>query len=83
MAIVLNSRKQYKERNVGDYITCSIGIAPNRFLAKIASNMQKPDGLVMIRLDELLEALYKLKLNALSRIGINTQERILKMVYFP
>ena len=30
------------------HITCSIGIAPNRYLAKIASNMQKPDGLSII-----------------------------------
>jgi DNA polymerase-4 len=47
-------------------------------LAKIASNMQKPDGLVIIRPDELPEALYKLKLNALPGIGAKTQERILK-----
>ena len=70
--------KQTIQKNVGEYITCSIGIAPNRYLAKIASNMQKPDGLVMIRPDELPEALYKLKLNALPGIGAKTQERILK-----
>jgi DNA polymerase-4 len=70
--------KKTIQTNVGDYITCSIGIAPNRYLAKIASNMQKPDGLVIIRPDELPEALYKLKLNALPGIGAKTQERILK-----
>src|SRR5579871_1699128 len=32
-------------RSVGKTLRCSVGLAPNRFLAKIASNMQKPDGL--------------------------------------
>lgn len=36
-----------------DYIRCSIGIAPNTYLAKTASNMQKPDGCVLIEQHEL------------------------------
>ncbi|MGH9480975.1 MAG: DNA polymerase Y family protein, partial [Terriglobales bacterium] len=32
-------------RSVGDTLRCSIGLAPNRYLAKVASDMQKPDGL--------------------------------------
>ena len=40
--------KQSIAQNVGDFITCSIGIAPNRYLAKIASNMKKPNGLSII-----------------------------------
>jgi len=35
-------------RNIGEYIRCSIGIAPNRYLAKIAADMQKPDGLTVL-----------------------------------
>lgn len=77
MAIARILKKTIQE-NVGDYITCSIGIAPNRYLAKVASNMQKPDGLVIIRPDELPKALYKLKLNDLPGIGAKTQERIVK-----
>ncbi|MGQ0675409.1 MAG: DNA polymerase Y family protein [Rhodospirillales bacterium] len=38
--------KQGIRERVGDYIGCSIGIAPTRFLAKVASDMEKPDGLV-------------------------------------
>ena len=48
-AIVLaqNIKEGIKE-NVGHYIRCSIGIAPNRFLAKTASNLEKPDGLQVL-----------------------------------
>lgn len=38
------------KKNIGDYITCSIGIASNRYLAKVATNLQKPNGLIVIKL---------------------------------
>src|SRR3984957_8995952 len=38
--------KQAIKDDVGDSLRCSIGMAPNRYLAKIASDMQKPDGLI-------------------------------------
>lgn len=40
--------KRRMKTEAGDYITCSIGIAENKLLAKIASDMQKPDGLVVV-----------------------------------
>ena len=64
--------------NVGDYITSSIGIAPNRYLAKIASNMQKPDGLSIINPTELPSKLYPLNLKSLPGVGTKTRERLMK-----
>ncbi len=54
---------------VGECLTCSIGIGPNRFLAKTASNMQKPDGLTVLHESDLPAALYRLKLVDLNGIG--------------
>ncbi len=54
---------------VSPYMTCSIGIAPNEFLAKLGTDMQKPDGLVMIRAEDLPDAI--LGLNVKAFCGIN------------
>ncbi len=51
------------------FIRCSIGIAPNTFLAKTASNMQKPDGCVVIEDTDIPQKLFSLKLRALNGIG--------------
>jgi len=62
--------------NIGDYIRCSIGIAPNTYLAKVASNMQKPDGCVVIESHELPQRLYGLKLRDLNGIGKQMEARL-------
>jgi len=54
---------------VGECLRCSIGIAPNRFLAKVATDMQKPDGLIIIRPADLPHCLYRLRLQDLPGIG--------------
>jgi len=59
-----------------DFIRCSIGIAPNTFLAKTASNMQKPDGCVLIEQHELPQRLYSLHLRALNGIGKQMEARL-------
>ena len=55
--------------DVGDFLTCSVGIGPSRFLAKMAGEMKKPDGLTVIKLSEL-ESFYS-KIKLLDITGIN------------
>jgi DNA polymerase-4 len=50
-------------------LTCSIGIAPNKLLAKLGSRLKKPDGLVIIRKEEVAEVLRDLPVNKLNGIG--------------
>ena len=59
-----------------DTMRCSIGIAPNTFLAKTASNMQKPDGCVLIEQHELPQRLFALKLRDLNGIGRQMEARL-------
>ena len=61
---------------VGESLGCSIGIAPNRFLAKLASKMNKPDGLELIRGEDLPAALYGLELAAVTGIGRRMLRRL-------
>jgi len=53
-------------------LTCSVGIAPNKFLAKIASDMDKPDGLFIIKPDEAHEFIKFLPINKVPGIGKKT-----------
>ncbi len=62
-----------------DYLTCSIGIAPNSFLAKLGTGRQKVDGLVVITEDNLDEHLEKMKLQDLTGIA-SANERRLQMI---
>jgi DNA polymerase-4 len=65
-------------RSVGETLRCSVGLAPNRFLAKIASNLKKPDGLVTITPSQLPRVLFSLKLRDLPGIGHRMEQRLLK-----
>ena len=61
---------------VGEYLLVSIGLAPNTFLAKLASDMQKPNGLVVLEEQDLPQKLLHLPLRALSGIGRNMEVRL-------
>lgn len=63
-------------RDVGECLTSSIGIAPNILLAKVASDMMKPDGLVLIRPCDLPDKLLPLELRDFSGIGAKTEQRL-------
>ena len=71
--------KQIKEdirKEIGDYLRCSIGLGPNAFLAKLATEIQKPDGLVWITKDNIDGYLAKMKLTDLPGIADAMAERL-------
>ncbi len=61
---------------VGPMLRSSVGLATNRFLAKIASDMEKPNGLVALPLDILPNALAQLALRDLPGVGARTEQRL-------
>ncbi|WP_109806494.1 DNA polymerase Y family protein [Sphingosinithalassobacter portus] len=68
--------KQGIRAHVGDCLTSSVGIAPNRLLAKLASDLQKPDGLVVFEAQDLPHALFDLKLRDIAGIGAKMERRL-------
>jgi DNA polymerase-4 len=71
---VLDIGKEIKKRfrdEIGDWMKCSIGVSTNRFLAKLAASLHKPDGLDIIDHTNVLEV-YKRK-TLLDLNGINTR----------
>jgi DNA polymerase-4 len=57
-------------------LTASIGVAPNKLLAKLASDFQKPDGLTLIRDSEKVKFLQPLPVRSLHGIGKVTEEHL-------
>ena len=64
------------QEQVGPMMRSSVGLATNRYLAKVASDMEKPDGMVALPLDILPEALRQLTLRDLPGIGARTEKRL-------
>jgi nucleotidyltransferase/DNA polymerase involved in DNA repair len=60
-------------------LTASAGVAPNKFLAKIASDLKKPDGLVVVENDEIEAFLQNLPIARLWGVGPKTEERLHEM----
>ena len=70
--------KESIKRNAGESLRCSVGLAPNRFIAKVASGMKKPDGFTVITKEDLPHILYSLSLRDLPGIGKNMSARLKK-----
>lgn len=60
-------------------LSCSIGIAPNKLLAKIASDMQKPDGLTIIQEGDVATRIWPLPARKLPGVGPKTETRLKRM----
>ena len=71
-----NDIKRNLAAKVGEYLQVSIGIAPNTFLAKLASDMQKPDGLVILHAHDVPAKIQHLPLRALNGVGKNMEGRL-------
>lgn len=63
---------------VGECMKCSIGIADNVFLAKVATEMEKPDGLTILDESNMPQALFKLGLRDFPGIGPSMHDRLLR-----
>jgi len=70
--------KETLRKRVGHHIKASIGIAPNRYLAKVACDMQKPDGLTVIEAKDIHHRLLQLTLRDLPGVGPNMEQRLLQ-----
>jgi DNA polymerase-4 len=57
-------------------LTCSIGVATTKFIAKLASGLAKPDGLLVVPGDSTLDLLHPLPINALWGVGAKTAEQL-------
>lgn len=75
--------KEIKSRirkEIGEWITCSIGISYNKLLAKLAGSLQKPDGLVVIPDQETaIKILNKIELDEICGIGSRIKKRLFNM----
>src|SRR5215468_832773 len=68
-----HARTLKKEILEGEGLTCSVGIGPNKLVAKIASDLRKPDGLTVVRPDEVLGLLDGLGIRVIPGIGPKTE----------
>ena len=71
------SIKNEIRENLG--ITCSVGIASNRVYAKIAANMQKPDGLTILNSNEEKQRIYPLPISELVGVGEKSEDILKRM----
>jgi len=71
--IALTIKKRIKERLS---LVCSLGAAPNKFLAKIASDMDKPDGLTIIMPEHVEQFINSLPIHKVPGVGKNTHDKL-------
>lgn len=60
-------------------ITCSVGVGPNKLISKIASGFQKPDGLTVVRPEDVRDFLFPLPVSKIPGVGERTAEILKEM----
>lgn len=68
--------KKQLAQHLGECLTVSIGLGPNQLLAKIAADMQKPNGLTYLKNNELIEKLSPLPVSDIPGVGSKMKERL-------
>ena len=68
--------KQAVRERVGECLTLSIGAASNKLLAKLASDMQKPDGLTILEPENMPQKILHLKIQDICGVGVNMTKRL-------
>ncbi len=76
---ILCAHKIKDEIKQQEGITCSVGIGPNKLVAKIASGFQKPDGLTVVRPENVRDFLFPLPVSVIPYIGKKTTEALKEM----
>lgn len=72
--------KRRIKKEIGEWITCSIGISYNKLMAKLAGSLQKPDGLIVISDEkEAIKVLDKIELDEICGIGSRIKNRLFNM----
>jgi DNA polymerase IV (archaeal DinB-like DNA polymerase) len=61
------------------HLTCSIGVAPNKMIAKIASDFRKPCGLTVVKPEEMKDFLFPLEVRKILGIGPKTEKALLDL----
>jgi DNA polymerase IV (DinB-like DNA polymerase) len=66
------------QKNIKDQIklTCSIGIAPNKLIAKIASGINKPNGITVVRLEDAKQFISNCKIDDIPGVGPKTSKKL-------
>lgn len=80
-SLALRIKTRIRE-NIGDQITCSIGFAANRMLAKIAGKRNKPNGVTIWRPEDLPEPLFALSFDDIPGVGKSMTARLGKAGIF-
>ncbi len=76
---VAKQMKRHLAEDINSFLTCSVGVAPNRALAKMASDMQKPDGLVMITEEDVPAVMEWVEISDIFGIGPRLKVKLADM----
>jgi DNA polymerase IV len=73
------ARQLKREVRAETRLVCSVGLAPNKLLAKIASDLEKPDGLCVLEPERVLEAVGERPASLIPGVGPRTSERLAQL----